>query len=163
MQYCTRYQISRRISFRSPLTFLALLVPFFFSFFHFFFPPRSIETLSTYHMYIHVCNNVAQGMIAVAAEAVSRLLFFELAHDPELLARLVVLYFEKGSAADPAANANALGGGGGGGREGSVEEEDQEGEADEEMHKDAKAIGSSVRLSQVHTPYVTYSKIAKMA
>ena len=81
-------------------------------------------------------------MIAVAAEAVSRLLFFELAHDPELLARLVVLYFEKGSAADPTANANA------GREEGGSTEEDQEQE-DEEMHKDAKAIGSSVRLSQV--------------
>lgn len=83
-------------------------------------------------------------MIAVAAEAVSRLLFFELAHDPELLARLVVLYFEKGSAADPKANAN-----GGRGDEGSAEG-GQEDEADEEIvQKDAKAIGSSVRLSQV--------------
>lgn len=82
-------------------------------------------------------------MIAVAAEAVSRLLFFELAHDPELLARLVVLYFEKGSAADPAASASALAGGQ---KDDSTEEEQEE---DEEMQKDAKAIGSSVRLSQV--------------
>eukprot|EP00903_Cladosiphon_okamuranus_P019411 g17847.t1 len=83
-----------------------------------------------------------RGMIAVAAEAVSRLLFFELSHDPELLARLVVLYFEKGSAADPAASAIA-----GGQKEGSTEEEG--GDEDEELQKDAKAIGSSVRLSQI--------------
>lgn len=71
-------------------------------------------------------------MTAVAAEAISRLLFFELSHDPELLARLVVLYFEKGSAADPS-----------GGPRG-----DEDGE-EEDLEEDAKAVGSSVRLSQV--------------
>lgn len=85
-----------------------------------------------------------QGMVAVAAEAVSRLLFFELAHDPELLARLVVLYFEEGSAADP--KADALGGGR---EEGSTEDGQDQDPEDEEMNKDAKAVGSSVRLSQV--------------
>ncbi|CAN0130031.1 unnamed protein product, partial [Ectocarpus fasciculatus] len=73
-----------------------------------------------------------RGMTAVAAEAISRLLFFELSHDPELLARLVVLYFEKGSAADPS----------GGGRG------DEDGE-EEDLEEDAKAVGSSVRLSQI--------------
>lgn len=96
-------------------------------------------------------------MIAVAAEAVSRLLFFELAHDPELLARLVVLYFERGSAADPAVN--ALGGGGGGEAGEGFKEEGQEDDVGEQMQADAKAVGSSVRLSQVDAStaqYVTY-------
>lgn len=79
-------------------------------------------------------------MTAVAAEAVSRFLFFELAHDPELLARLVVLYFEKGSAADPAAAR--------GGEKAGEGEADEEEAADDE--EDAKAVGSSVRLSQVN-------------
>ncbi|CAM9273270.1 unnamed protein product, partial [Scytosiphon promiscuus] len=75
-----------------------------------------------------------------AARAVSRLLFFELAHDPELLARLVVLYFEKGSAADPSTSAS------------SASADDREGKEQEEedtIREDAKAIGSSVRLSQI--------------
>ncbi|CAM9831003.1 unnamed protein product [Ectocarpus sp. 12 AP-2014] len=73
-----------------------------------------------------------RGMTAVAAEAISRLLFFELSHDPELLARLVVLYFEKGSAADPSAGPRG----------------DEDGE-EEGLEEDAKAVGSSVRLSQI--------------
>lgn len=77
---------------------------------------------------------VNKRLVAVAAEAVARLLFFELAHDPELLARLFVLYFEKGSAADP-----------------TEDQEEEEDEAEEEeMYKDAKAVGGSVRLSQVY-------------
>lgn len=77
-------------------------------------------------------------MVAVAAEAVSRLLFFGLADDPNLLARLFVLYFEKDSAADPSAERREMEGGGGG-------------EAEEEVDGDvdAKEVGSSVRLSQV--------------
>lgn len=75
-------------------------------------------------------------MVAVAAEAVSRLLFFGLAREPELLARLFVLYFEKGSAADPTFDRS--------GEEGGEEEEEVAG-----IDRDAKAIGSSVRLSQV--------------
>ena len=81
-------------------------------------------------------------MVAVAAEAVSRLLFFGLAHEPDLLARLFVLYFEKGSAADPAAERRETERGGG------MEEEEEE-EADEDKDGDAKVVGSSVRLSQV--------------
>ncbi|CAN0128576.1 unnamed protein product, partial [Ectocarpus sp. 8 AP-2014] len=73
-----------------------------------------------------------RGMTAVAAEAISRLLFFELSHDPELLARLVVLYFEKGSAADPSAGPRG----------------DEDGE-EEDLEEDAKAVGSRVRLSQI--------------
>ncbi|CAN0254018.1 unnamed protein product, partial [Ectocarpus sp. 4 AP-2014] len=73
-----------------------------------------------------------RGMTAVAAEAISRLLFFELSHDPELLARLVVLYFEKGSAADPSVGPRG----------------DEDGE-EEDLEEDAKAVGSSVRLSQI--------------
>lgn len=80
-------------------------------------------------------------MVAVAAEAVSRLLFFELALDPELLARLFVLYFEKRSAADPAADPRH---GETGEQEGGGEEE-----RDAEGNMDAKAVGGSVRLSQV--------------
>ncbi|CAB1120827.1 unnamed protein product [Ectocarpus sp. CCAP 1310/34] len=73
-----------------------------------------------------------RGMTAVAAEAISRLLFFELSHDPELLARLIVLYFEKGSAADPSVGPRG----------------DEDGE-EEGLEEDAKAVGSSVRLSQI--------------
>ncbi|CAM9795031.1 unnamed protein product, partial [Hapterophycus canaliculatus] len=83
--------------------------------------------------------NADRGMIAVAAEAVSRLLFFELSHDPELLARLVVLYFEKGSAADPAAQAPPP----------SADEHEGDEDEEEMIHADAKAVGSSVRLSQI--------------
>ncbi|CAN0377912.1 unnamed protein product, partial [Laminaria digitata] len=80
-------------------------------------------------------------MVAVAAEAVSRLLFFGLAQDPDLLARLFVLYFEKGSAADPSAERRGTEGRGG---EGGEEEED-----DGDEDGDAKEVGSSVRLSQI--------------
>lgn len=81
-----------------------------------------------------------QRMVAVAAEATARLLYFKLAHDPEVLARLFVLYFEKGSVADVSA-ANAGGGGGGGG-----DDEDGHGDEGEASGKDP---GSPVRLSQV--------------
>lgn len=67
-----------------------------------------------------------QGMVAVAAEAAARLLFFGLVHAPEMLARLVVMYFERRSAADPL--------------------EDQQGE---EENEEASCVGGSVRLSQV--------------
>ena len=78
-------------------------------------------------------------MVAVAAEAVSRLLFFGLADDPDLLARLFVLYFEKGSAADPSAERREIEGGGG----------EEEAEEFDDGDVDAKEVGSSVRLSQV--------------
>lgn len=88
-------------------------------------------------------------MVAVAAEAVSRLLFFELAHDPELLARLFVLYFEKDSAADPTADRRVRH------AEGTEEEERHDVvEEEAEEDKDAKALGSSVRLSQVWRHFV---------
>lgn len=79
-------------------------------------------------------------MVAVAAEAVSRLLFFELTHEPKLLARLFVLFFEKGSAADTTAATRRDGGKGGADE---AEEEEEEAEAG------AKTVGGSVRLSQV--------------
>lgn len=75
-----------------------------------------------------------QGMVAVAAESSARLLFFKLVHDPSLLARLLVLYFEKNSAADPIH-----------GIMGSSDREKQEGRDE----GDAKDTGSPVRLSQV--------------
>lgn len=64
-------------------------------------------------------------MIAVAAEVVARFLFFELAQDPELLARLFVLYSEKGSA------------------------DEEQGADEEETPKDARTVGGPVRLNQV--------------
>lgn len=78
-------------------------------------------------------------MVAVAAEAVSRLLFFELAHEPKLLARLFVLFFEKGSAADTTAATRRDGVKGGA----------DEAEGEEEAEAGAKTVGGSVRLSQV--------------
>lgn len=83
--------------------------------------------------------------MAVAAEASARLLFFKLVYDPELLARLLVMYFEKGSVADPTdppVRPSAEGGDEEGG-------EKEEGGKEEGERDHAKAIGSSVRLSQV--------------
>ena len=78
--------------------------------------------------------------MAVAAEVVARFLFAELTYDPELLARMFVLYFEKGSAAD--SNAKPIA---------SPEAEGQEEEAEEQL-EGARTVGGSVRLSQVCAP-----------
>lgn len=77
-------------------------------------------------------------LLAVTAEIVARFLFAEITHDPELLARLVILYFEKGSAADPRSST-------------VVPSEEKKGDKDDdgEVGEDARTVGGSVRLSQV--------------
>lgn len=78
-------------------------------------------------------------LLAVTAEIVARFLFAEITHDPELLARLFVLYFEKGSAADPRSSTVSP----------SEEERKDDEDDDGEVEEDARTVGGSLRLSQV--------------
>lgn len=78
-------------------------------------------------------------LLAVTAEIVARFLFADITHDPELLARLFILYFEKGSAADPKSSTVAP----------SEEETKEDGDDDGQVGEDARTVGGSVRLSQV--------------